>query len=134
MQAKSQTAIFTTSRILLGLSLMLPALGRLGSTYVQTTGYIATDFFVASTAWTIALGIFELGCAIAIAIGYKTARTAALLAAYLLVMNCIFHGFWNVEPQLQFEQQTLFFKTFGIIFGLICIGALASTLEQGRPE
>src|SRR5437773_11156749 len=54
---------------------------------------------------TVLAILFELGGAIAIAIGWKTRWVAALLVLFMIVITPIFHKFWGIPPDEAMQQQ-----------------------------
>jgi uncharacterized membrane protein YphA (DoxX/SURF4 family) len=132
MQIETKVKLFNISRKIFAFFLLLTALGRIGSAHVQTTGYIATDFLLPSDFLSVVFGVFELVLAGAIAKGYKSVFTSTIFATYLIALDFTYHQFWSVEPQFQFEQQTLFFKTILTAFGALGFGLAQSIIEERK--
>jgi len=130
MSYEQKIKAFGVVRYVFGFLLLLSALGRLGSAHVVTSGYIATDFRLATDATSVILGLFEVGMAIYIALGLKWQLGYWIYGVYLIAMNTYFHAFWGVEPQLEFEQQILFFKTLSISLGVLGFGFAQSVISD----
>jgi putative oxidoreductase len=88
-----------------------------------TVGYIASAGLPAPTLAAIGAIVVEVGCGIAIALGFKTRVAALILAAFTLVASVFFHAFWGAAADQQFVQQLMFFKNLAIVGGLLVLAA-----------
>jgi putative oxidoreductase len=102
-----------------------------------TVGYIASAGLPAPTLAAIGAIVVEIGCGIAIALGFKTRIAALVLAAFTVLATVVFHAFWGVPAEQQFVQQLMFFKNFAIVGGLLVLaaqgpGALSLDAKRGN--
>ena len=123
-----------SGRILLATMLVVSGLAKLASTHVQTTGYVVSDGFPLSTEPALLLGTFEILSGIWLGLGYKLRWVALALAAFVLVTNFVFHGFWAFAPEYQFAQQLLFMKNLSVIGGLLLVAAIAGAAESQSSD
>jgi putative oxidoreductase len=61
---------------------------------------------------------------IAIFIGYATKYMAWMCIFYTMVMACVTHQFWGVEPGLQAREAMNFLQAFGSAGGFLLLIAL----------
>lgn len=102
-----------------------------------TVGYIGSVGLPAPTLAAILAIVVEVGCGIAIAVGFQTRIAALALAAFTLVASLAFHAFWAVAPDAQFVQQLMFFKNLAIVGGLLVLaaqGAGALSLDARKSK
>jgi putative oxidoreductase len=136
-----QNAATLIGRVLIA-SLFVPAgWGKLMG-FAGTVGYIGSKGVpLPEVAAAIAV-FFELGCGLALLVGYK-ARWAALgLAVFTLVITPIFHNYWAAAPAQYMGQFLNFYKNLTIVGGLLAFAAFgaggwsldarASTAGAGR--
>ncbi len=81
---------------------------------------------------TIAL---ELGGGLAVAIGRTgTALVALVLFAYTILINLIFHRFWDLSGDLAQTELSLFFKNISIAGALLYVAAQSSAHRSKQKE
>ncbi|PZM79223.1 MAG: hypothetical protein DKT66_22350 [Candidatus Melainabacteria bacterium] len=78
---------------------------------------LSAPLLAATTAAEIVLGISVL-------IGYATKYMAWLSLLYTMVMACVTHQFWVVEPGLQAREAMNFLHAFGSAGGFLLLIAL----------
>lgn len=123
-------------RLLIALMFVPAGLSKLTG-FGGTVGYIASVGLPAPTLAAIVAIVVELGCGIAIAVGYRTRVAALALAAFTVVATLSFHAFWAAAPDAQFMQQLMFYKNLAIVGGLLVLaaqGAGALSLEARRAK
>jgi putative oxidoreductase len=88
----------------------------------QVAYFIKLGFPAPEVMTAIAVAI-ELGCAILLAVGWKTREVAKLLAFFVLIATLMAHRFWEFDPAQQANQLNHFLKNFAIIGGLLFVAA-----------
>lgn len=78
---------------------------------------LSAPLLAATTAAEIVLGI-------SIFIGYATKYMAWMSIFYTMVMACVTHQFWGVEPGLQAREAMNFLQAFGSAGGFLLLIAL----------
>ncbi|HIA55611.1 MAG TPA: DoxX family protein [Candidatus Melainabacteria bacterium] len=78
---------------------------------------LSAPLLAATTAAEIVLGI-------SIFIGYATKYMAWMCIFYTMVMACVTHQFWGVEPGLQAREAMNFLQAFGSAGGFLLLIAL----------
>lgn len=79
----------------------------------------------------------EIVLGISILIGYATKYMAWLSLLYTIVMACVTHQFWVVEPGLQAREAMNFLQAFGSAGGfllLIALGPGIYSIDQYLKE
>jgi uncharacterized membrane protein YphA (DoxX/SURF4 family) len=69
-------------------------------------------------AGTIAL---QLGCGLALALGWRTAHAAAILAAFTVLATLIAHPFWRIGAPDPLRQATIALEHLAIVGGLLLL-------------
>jgi putative oxidoreductase len=120
-------------RMLLVILFFISGFGKIPG-FEDTAGYIASEGLPAPQLLTAISILFELGGAIAIAIGWKTRWAAAALALFVIVITPIFHQFWGIPPEQEMMQQVNFMKNVSILGGFLLLFAFGPgrySLDQG---
>ncbi len=74
---------------------------------------------------------FEIGLGLAVAVGGRSAAPACLaLVAFTIVVNIIYHPFWQFDGLMARLETSLFFKNIAVAAALIYIAAV----ETGRAR
>ncbi len=74
---------------------------------------------------------FEIGLGLAVAVGGRIAAPACLaLVAFTIVVNIIYHPFWQFDGLMARLETSLFFKNIAVAAALIYIAAV----ETGRAR
>lgn len=113
-------------RLLLGLYFIVPGLTKI-TNYAGMTEYMSAHevpFISILLPVTIAL---QLGCGIALIIGYKGKLVAFVLAGLTLVISIYMHNFWSYEvgTERSHEMQN-FIKNMAIMGGLLMVSAIGT--------
>ena len=66
--------------------------------------------------------------------GARALPPALLLAIFTLVVNVVFHDFWNMEGQLAALERSLFFKNVSIAGGLLLCAATVWSVPRGAAR
>ena len=120
-------------RMLLVILFFISGFGKIPG-FEHTAGYIASEGLPMPEVLTALSILFELGGAIAIALGWKTRWAAAALALFTIVITPIFHKFWGIPPQEAAMQQIDFMKNVSILGGFLLLFAFGPgrySLDQG---
>lgn len=81
---------------------------------------------------TIAL---ELGGGLVVAIGLRgAALSAAILIFFTLLVNLIFHRFWEMTGDIAQLELSLFFKNVSLAGGLLYVAAQSTLIRQARDD
>lgn len=65
--------------------------------------------------------LVELGCGLAIALGYRTRLCALVLAAFTLLAAILFHDFWSFTGAERQMQTIQFLKNMGLAGGFLAL-------------
>ena len=65
--------------------------------------------------------LLELGCAIALILGWRTREAAILLALWMIILGPLFHQFWNAPPERWQESIDGFFHHLVMVGGMIYV-------------
>ncbi|MEO7787710.1 MAG: DoxX family protein [Sphingomicrobium sp.] len=65
--------------------------------------------------------LLELGCAVALIIGWQTRVAAIALALWMIILGPLFHQFWSVPPDRWQESIDGFFHHLVMIGGMIYV-------------
>lgn len=78
--------------------------------------------------------VLELGGGLAVAIGRMGAAASAfVLFAYTLVVNLIFHRFWEMQGDMAQVELSLFFKNVSVAGGMLYIAAQSTLSRKKDP-
>lgn len=67
--------------------------------------------------------LVELGCGLAVLIGYRTRLCALVLAAFTLLASVLFHDFWSYGGGERQMQTIQFMKNMGLAGGFLALVA-----------
>jgi putative oxidoreductase len=119
-------------RMLLVLLFFISGFGKIPG-FQNTAGYIASEGLPMPEVLTAVAILFELGGAVAIALGWKTRWAATALALFLIVITPVFHRFWGIPADQAMQQQIHFMKNVSIFGGcllLLAFGPGRYSLDQ----
>src|SRR5580692_6616471 len=92
-------------RILISVMFLISGFFKVGG-YAQVVGYAAA---------------IELGCGLAVLVGFRTRFAAWLLFLYLIPVTYFFHNFWAAQGMEQQTQMINFLKNAAIMGGLLVL-------------
>jgi len=121
-----EKTINVMGRVLLALIFILAGIGKLGSGYASTQGYM--EAMGVPGAFLPLVIFLEIGGGLALIIGWQTRWAAGALAVFSLVAGVIFHN--NFSDQM---QMIMFLKNLAISGGLLLLvvhGAGSLSLDQ----
>ncbi len=111
-------------RFLLGMYFVLPGLSKI-SGFEATSTYMAEHNVPFIPVLLVLTIILQLGCGIALIVGFKGQIAAFLLAGLTIVISVFMHNFWDLAEGAERAHETQnFFKNLGITGGLLCVAAL----------
>lgn len=131
-----QNPLSLVGRILLAIMFLLAGISKIGG-FAGTAGYIASKGLPMPDVLTALTIIVEIGCGLALILGYCTRWAALILAGFTLVASVIFHNFWAMPAAQQMTQQLMFMKNIAVIGGLLTVaawGAGAFSLDAKRAR
>jgi len=109
-------------RILLAFLFLKSGWGKIGG-FEQTAGMMASKgITMAQVALAITI-LVELGAGILLVVGYKARWAALAIAAWLVPVTLMFHGFWAVPAEQVMNQENHFFKNVAIFGGMLMVFA-----------
>ncbi len=132
----AQDTLALVGRVLIAYLFVPAGWGKLMG-FSGAVGYIASKGVpVPEVCAAIAIAL-ELGCGLALLLGYK-ARWAALgLAIFVAVITPIFHNFWALPAAQQMMNKLQFDKNLAILGGLLVLmafGAGGFSLDGRRKD
>src|ERR1700728_1913438 len=107
-------------RILISVMFLISGFFKLGG-YAQVVGYAAAMHLPAPGVAIAVAAAIELGCGLAVLVGFRTRFAAWLLFLYLIPVTYFFHNFWAVQGQEQQTQMVSFLKNVAIMGGLLVL-------------
>ena len=129
-----QAPLSLIGRLLLALLFVPAGYGKL-THFEGTVGYITSGGLpLPAVAAAVAI-LAELGCGLALLVGFKARWAALALALFTLVATFVFHNFWAVPEAAQMVQKLMFFKNIAVVGGLLTVaawGAGALSLDGRR--
>ena len=118
--ASAQATYALIGRILLALLFIPAGFGKIGG-FEGTVGYIASKGIPMAQVCAVIAIVVELGLGILLLVGFQTRWAALGIAAFTIVITCIFHNFWAVPA-----EQMAFFKNMAIAGGLLGFAAFGA--------
>jgi putative oxidoreductase len=79
--------------------------------------------------------LVELGCGLAVLLGFRTRLAALALIGFTLLASVLFHDFWTFGPPERQTQTIQFMKNMGLVGGflaLIAVGPGRFSLDGRR--
>jgi putative oxidoreductase len=76
-----------------------------------------------SNTLVIVIGLAELACAIAVAVGFKVRFAAYALVAFLVIAIPIYHDFWNVAGEARIMKLNGLFLYLSLAGGFLMLAA-----------
>lgn len=136
METKLQSVLSLAGRLLLALVFIPAGLSKI-SGFAGTVGYISSVGMPLPSVSAVVAILVEVGCGIALLLGFQTRIAALVLAVFTLVASFFFHNFWTLPEAQQMMQQLMFFKNIGIVGGLLTLaawgaGALSVDAKLGK--
>lgn len=120
-------------RVLLAAMFVYSGFGKIMG-FSGTAGYIASKGLPMPEVLTAIAIFFELGCGLAIVLGWKTRWAALALAIFLVVITLIFHNFWDAAAPEKMGQLINFEKNLSILGAMIFVWAFGPgrySLDKG---
>ncbi len=133
-QRALQTSALHTGRVLLASLFILGGIDKVLNyeATVQTMSEMGFPFVSLLLPATIAL---EFGCGMAVAIGRRgAAASAAVLFAYTLLVNLIFHRFWDLQGETAQVELSLFFKNLSLAGGMLYLATQSAVQSERVPN
>ena len=107
-------------RILISVMFLISGFFKLGG-YAQVVGYAAAMHLPAPGVAIAVAAAIELGCGLAVLVGFRTRFAAWLLFLYLIPVTYFFHNFWAAQGMEQQTQMINFLKNAAIMGGLLVL-------------
>lgn len=129
-----QIAAFHTGRVLLASLFILGGINKILNyeATAQTMSEMGFPFVSVLLPATIAL---EFGGGVAVAIGRTgAAASATVLFGYTLIVNLIFHRFWDLQGEMAQTELSLFFKNLSVAGGMLYFAASAFAQDVKPPN
>ena len=112
-------------RILLALLFLKSGWGKIGG-FEQTAAMMASKGIPMAEVALIVTILVELGAGIMLVVGYKARWAALAIAAWLVPVTIMFHGFWAVPADQVQNQTNHFFKNVAIFGGMLMVFAFGA--------
>src|ERR1700678_4836417 len=105
-------------RILISVMFLISGFFKVGG-YAQVVGYAAAMHLPAPGVAIAVAAAIELGCGLAVLVGFRTRFAAWLLFLFLLPVTFFFHNFWAAQGMEQQTQMINFLKNAAIMGGFL---------------
>ena len=116
----SSNALFRLGRALLGALFLISGIGKIFG-FAGVAGWMASAGLpFASLLLGLTIAIEVIGGLLLI-IGWHSRWAALALAAFLVPVTAIFHGFWSADDAHFQEQLTAFLKNAAILGGMLLV-------------
>jgi putative oxidoreductase len=109
-------------RILLAATFAVSGYGKIHN-FAGTAAFMASKGLPLTEVLLVLAILAELGCGLAVMIGWKTRLAALAIIIFTVVATAVFHNFWAVPPEQAMMQQIQFMKNLSIIGGLLLLVA-----------
>ncbi|WP_313295962.1 DoxX family protein [Diaphorobacter sp.] len=127
----ADSALLLLGRLLLAW-LFVPAGFSKIAGFAGTAAYVASKGMPMPNVMVVLAILAEVGCGLAILVGFRTRWAAWGLALFSVVAAFIFHAYWTMQGADAAGQQIHFNKNLGIAGGLLALsvaGAGAFSLD-----
>lgn len=131
---KLASTCLVIGRILLASLFVLGGVGKITdydmfATMMETAGLPLVSVLLPITI------LLEVGGGLLIMFGRKFSVLAALvLAAFTIVVNVVFHDFWNVPEAMSQIQLSLFLKNISVAGGLLLFAGASLTIHKFKND
>ena len=109
-------------RILLAVLFLKAGWGKIGG-FEQTAAMMASKGIPMAHVALVITILVELGAGLLLVIGYKARWAALAIAAWLVPVTLMFHGYWAVPADQVMNQTNHFFKNVAIFGGMLMVFA-----------
>lgn len=121
--------LYPVGRALVGVLFIVSGIGKVFgfagvAAWMNGAGIPAAGVLLALTI------VLEIGGGLALLTGYQARAAALALAAFLVPVTLIFHGFWHADAAEFQNQMNHFLKNVAILGAML---AIASVESQRRP-
>ena len=128
----ADSALLLLGRVLIAWLFIPAGIGKIVG-FAGTAGYIASKGMPMPNVMVILAILAELGCGLAILVGFQTRLASWGLALFSVVSAVIFHAYWSAQGADIAAQQINFNKNLAIAGGLLALsvaGAGAWSLDS----
>ncbi|WP_112663111.1 DoxX family protein [Microvirga flavescens] len=91
-----------------------------------TANYIASSGLPAPFVLAVLSGLVELGCGLAILVGYQTRLAALGLALFTLATIPFFHHFWNMTDQARMANEIQAWKNLSLVGAFLMLAGVGA--------
>ena len=125
----SSNTMFGIGRALLGALFVVSGIGKIFG-FAGVAGWMASAGLpFASLLLTLTIAIEVIG-GLLLVIGWQSRWAALALAAFLVPVTAIFHGFWSADDAHFQEQLTAFLKNAAIFGGMLLVFERSTAKRQ----
>ena len=128
----ADSALLLLGRALIAWLFIPAGIGKIVG-FAGTAGYIASKGMPMPNVMVVLAILAELGCGLAILVGFQTRLASWGLALFSVVSAVIFHAYWSAQGADIAAQQINFNKNLAIAGGLLALsvaGAGAWSLDS----
>ncbi|MBF6023124.1 DoxX family protein [Lysobacter niastensis] len=119
-QSNNQTPLFAIGRALLGALFLVSGIGKIFG-FAGVAGWMASAGLPFASAFLVATIAIEVIGGLLLIIGWQSRWAALALAAFLVPVTAVFHGFWSADDAHFQEQLTAFLKNAAILGGMLLV-------------
>lgn len=128
-----ENTLVMAGRILLGLYFILPGIMKIVG-WDGTVEYMETHNVPLIPLLLPLTILLQLGCGLALIIGFKGQWAAFVLAGVTLAISLFMHNFWDYPEGMERGHETQnFFKNMGIMAGLLVVAGVGTGRLSLRP-
>ena len=125
MTTKRLAPQLLVGRAMLAALFLVSGLGKIGR-FAAVAGFMTSKGLPAAELLLVSTILLEVGCALALLVGWHTRTAAWLLMAFTALASILFHAFWSADTPTFQNQFNHFLKNGAIMGGLMYLGAIGA--------
>lgn len=125
----SSNTLFRIGRALLGALFLISGIGKITG-FAGVAGWMASAGLPFAPLLLVLTITIEVIGGLLLIIGWQSRWAALALAAFLVPVTAIFHGFWSADDAHFQEQLTAFLKNAAILGGMLLVFERSTRKQQ----
>lgn len=120
---------FPVGRAFLGALFLLSGLFKIAG-FASVAGWMASAGLPAANVLLVLTIAIEVVGGLLLVIGWQSRIAALVLAAFLVPVTIVFHGFWNADAAHFNDQLTAFLKNLAILGGMLLVAERSAVTSK----